>query len=235
MSANPRTPPPQQPPPAQKLRIRYTKVGRLRFASHRDFSRAFERALRRAGIPVAFSSGFHPHPRISYANAAPTGAETDAEYLEIGLADSCDPERVRLALNSALPDGFAVAAVVESAASSFTDLLPASRWRLTVVGIPRPTLQAAVDALLAADAVLVERETRSGRRTFDARAAIVSLRTLDDTTVELVSWQTTPLVRPDDVVQALGKVCPDFQPSQPVLAHRLAQGALLEGEVVNPF
>jgi radical SAM-linked protein len=68
------------------LRLRYAKRGRLRFASHRDFQRAFERALRRAGVPMAYSAGFSPHPKISYANAAPTGTASEAEYLEIGLA-----------------------------------------------------------------------------------------------------------------------------------------------------
>ena len=75
----PEGPPP--PPPVQKLRIRYAKRGRLRFSSTRDFSRAIERALRRARVPMAFSAGFHPHPKISYANGAPTGAASEAEYL----------------------------------------------------------------------------------------------------------------------------------------------------------
>ena len=92
-------PPVQQAPPVQRLRIRYAKRGRLRFTSHRDFSRAFERAVFRARIPMAYSSGFNPHPRISYAGAAPTGSASEAEYLEIGLADF-------------LPDGVAVAGAV---------------------------------------------------------------------------------------------------------------------------
>ena len=71
---SPRQQPEQQAPPVQRLRLRYAKTGRARFASHRDFSRAFERALRRAEVPMAYSSGFSPHPRISYANASPTGA-----------------------------------------------------------------------------------------------------------------------------------------------------------------
>ena len=62
----------------QRLRVRYAKRGRARFTSHRDFSRAFERALRRAAVPMAYSSGFNPHPRISYAGAAPTGAAPPA-------------------------------------------------------------------------------------------------------------------------------------------------------------
>ena len=64
---------PAPDPAVQKLRIRYTKRGRLRFTSSRDFQRALERALRRADVPMAFSAGFHPHPKISYANAAATG------------------------------------------------------------------------------------------------------------------------------------------------------------------
>jgi radical SAM-linked protein len=95
--------PEQQAPPVQRLRVRYAKRGRLRFTSHRDFSRAFERAIVRARVPVAYSSGFNPHPRISYANASPTGAASEAEYLEIGLADRTDPGEVLRALDEALP------------------------------------------------------------------------------------------------------------------------------------
>ena len=58
--------------------MRYAKRGRLRFSSTRDFQRALERAVRREGAPMAFSAGFHPHARISYANAAPTGAASEA-------------------------------------------------------------------------------------------------------------------------------------------------------------
>ncbi|MFL6166470.1 MAG: TIGR03936 family radical SAM-associated protein, partial [Ornithinibacter sp.] len=76
---------PAPPPSVQRLRLRYTKRGRLRFTSHRDFQRAFERALRRAAVPMAYSAGFSPHPKVSYAGAAPTGTASEAEYLEIGL------------------------------------------------------------------------------------------------------------------------------------------------------
>src|SRR5438309_8099794 len=93
----PEGPPP--PPVVQRLRIRYAKRGRLRFTSHRDFARAFERALRRAAVPMAYSAGFTPHPKVSYAGAAPTGVASEAEYLEIGLAERREPEAVREALD----------------------------------------------------------------------------------------------------------------------------------------
>ena len=91
---SPKAQPEQQAPPVQRLRIRYAKRGRLRFTSHRDFSRAFERAVFRARLPMAYSSGFNPHPRISYAGAAPTGSASEAVYAEIGLAEVQDPAAV---------------------------------------------------------------------------------------------------------------------------------------------
>src|SRR6476469_10862038 len=94
---------PAHVPPVQRVRLQYAKRGRLRFTSHRDFARAFERALRRAEIPMGYSAGFSPHPKISYVGAAPTGVASEAEYLEIGLARAVDPEQVRAALDDALP------------------------------------------------------------------------------------------------------------------------------------
>jgi hypothetical protein len=99
MARTPEGPPP--PPAVQKLRVRYAKRGRLRFSSTRDFQRALERALRRAAVPMAFSAGFHPHPKISYANAAPTGTASEAEYVEISVTHRVDPDSLREALEEA--------------------------------------------------------------------------------------------------------------------------------------
>src|SRR3954454_6714838 len=129
-----RAQPEQQAPPVQRLRIRYAKRGRLRFTSHRDFSRAFERALVRARVPMAYSSGFNPHPRISYAGASPTGSASEAEYLEIGLAEVVDPAALHARLGEALPDGLDVLEVVESQGGSLADRLEASHWLLDVHG-----------------------------------------------------------------------------------------------------
>ena len=107
-----RKPPRDHVAPVQRLRLRYAKRGRLRFASHRDFQRAFERALRRAGVPMAYSAGFSPHPKISYANAAPTGTASEAEYLEIGLAEERDPAELRQRIDEALPPGLDIIEVV---------------------------------------------------------------------------------------------------------------------------
>ena len=186
----------------QRLRVQYAKRGRARFASSRDFSRALERALRRAEIPMAFSSGFSPHPRISYANAAPTGAATEAEYLELGLAAVLDPDEVRDQLNAAMPDGLVIVRVVPAAPGALAERLTASRWEMVLDGADAAALAAAVADLLAAEQVEVERMTKTGLRRFDVRRAVISLIAAGDR-LELVSAIGEPLVRPDDVVQAL--------------------------------
>lgn len=219
----------------QKLQVRYAKRGRARFTSHRDFSRAFERALRRAGVPMAYSSGFNPHPRVSFANASPTGAATEAEYLEIGLSQVVDPDAVRAALDAALPDGLAVVEVIEAPPGGIADRLTASHWKIQVTGVSRDDLERAVAALLASELVEVERVTKSGLRTFDARAAVISLTVVDEGTLELLSHHGTPLVRPDDVLRALEKVDPSFAPTDPPLLTRLAQGVWDGARIVGPF
>jgi radical SAM-linked protein len=227
--------PQQQAPPVQRLRIRYAKRGRLRFTSHRDFSRAFERAIFRARIPMAYSSGFNPHPRISYAGASPTGAASEAEYLEIGLAEVADPDVVRRDLDASLPEGLDLLDVVVSAGGSLADRLEASVWEISVAGVDRDTLAAGVDQLLATSEVIVERMTKKGLRTFDARAAIVALESRDPAEkavdgascaiLRVVLRHGTPSVRPDDVLAALREIS-GISTSSAALAQRLAQGPL---------
>ncbi|MGH3361983.1 MAG: TIGR03936 family radical SAM-associated protein [Nocardioides sp.] len=219
--------PEQQAPPVQRLRIRYAKRGRLRFTSHRDFSRAFERAVFRARLPMAYSSGFNPHPRISYAGAAPTGSASEAEYLEIGLAEVTDPDTVRAALAEALPDGLDVLDVVDSPGGSLADLLEASRWR---IDLPAPPQEVAPDvaSFLATETVLVERMTKKGLREFDCRAAVVSLAVEaagEGASLRLVLRHTVPAVRPDDVLTGL-RLTTGLDAGESPLLTRLAQGPL---------
>jgi radical SAM-linked protein len=230
--------PKQAPPPVQRLRVRYAKRGRLRFTSHRDFSRAFERAVFRAGLPMAYSSGFNPHPRISYAGAAPTGSASEAEYLELALADVVEPAAVLAALDVAMPDGLDVVEVVEAPGPALSDLLQASHWRI-VLPVPLARAEAAVSAFLAADQVLVQRMTKKGLRDFDSRGAVLSLVATpegDGAVLDLVLRHLEPAVRPDDVLSGLGSAGGLELVGVPLLT-RLAQGPLdpATGEIGDPL
>jgi radical SAM-linked protein len=218
----------------QRLRIRYAKRGRLRFTSHRDFARAFERALRRAGIPMAYSAGFSPHPKVSYAGASPTGVASEAEYLEIGLATAVEPDVVREHLDAALPEGLDIVEVVVAEPPSLGDRIDASIWRVEMHGAAAADVAAAVERFLALDEALVERLTKDGRRTVDARSVVVDARVSDlaetdsgdaCATMELVVRHVTPTVRPEDVLAALRQAAALSTPVAPVVT-RLAQGLL---------
>ena len=216
-------------PAVQKLRIQHAKRGPLRFSSHRDFQRAFERALRRAHVPMAYSSGFSPHPKISYANAAPTGVASEAEYVEIGVVHHCDPVKLRDALSIALPPGLDVVDVVEARTPDFVQRLEASHWMIELTNDSLDVLAQAVATFMGAEQVLVERSTKSGIRTFDARLAVIKAETKQGqgcAILEVVVRHETPSVRPDDVLSALKKVA-DFAPMVPPRITRIAQGPLL--------
>jgi radical SAM-linked protein len=217
--------PEQHPPPVQRLRVRYAKRGRARFTSHRDFGRAFERALRRAGVPMAYSSGFSPHPRISYANAAPTGAASEAEYLEIGLVAPCDPAQIQAALDAALPPGLDIVEVVNAPPGALADQLTGSRWQVALVGVEPADRRAAVDRFLAEREVQVTRMTKNGLRTFDARDAVLSLE-LTDGGLLVTMAHGEPLVRPDDLLAALATVWQGFAPTEVPVLTRISQGRL---------
>jgi radical SAM-linked protein len=242
-------------PAVARLRVRYAKRGRMRFASHRDFQRAFERALRRAGVPMAYSAGFSPHPKVSYAGAAATGAASEAEYLELGVVEFLDPQAVAKALDAALPPGLDVLEVVTatvpppgSAAGSLAERLTASVWRIELRGVATAQVEPAVAAFLRCEQVDVQRQTKSGIRTFDARGAVFALTTgpgsgpatgpLDSACaiLHLVVRHQIPAVRPDDVLSALRQVA-DLVPPEPPLVTRLAQGMLDEttGSVTDPL
>lgn len=231
-----RAQPEQQAPPVQRLRLRYAKRGPARFTSHRDFGRAFERALRRAGVPMAYSSGFTPHPRISYANASPTSASTEAEYLEIGLREVCDADAVMAALNDVLPPGLRILAVVEASGIGLADRLTGSVWTIDLGEADEAVVARAVTELLASESLTVSRMTKNGLREFDVREAVLELQVAPGGGLRLVSRHGTPLVRPDDVVKGLRQLRPDLETGRPPLLHRAAQGTVSDdGTLLDPF
>jgi radical SAM-linked protein len=221
-------------------------------------ARAFERALRRADVPMAFSHGFSPHPKVSWVGAAPTGAASEAEYVEVQVTREVDPAALLAAVDAALPPGLDVVEAVVARGGSLPERIDASRWRLEVPGVDAAALTPAVAALLAAEVVEVERLTKDGRRTMDVRPAVVTLTVgLDQPgelgnsdgspgaesigpgqtcgILDLVVRQTTPAVRPDDVLSALRVVAALTLPV-PAKAVRIAQGRLDdEGRLADPL
>jgi radical SAM-linked protein len=199
-------------------------------------------------VPIAYSQGFTPHPKISYASAAPTGVASEAEYLEIGLQAAVDPAELVKALDAALSPGLDVLDAVVAAGGGLADRIDASAWRIELPGVTPEAAGRAVATFLAAAEAPVERLTKQGRRTLDARSPVVRLAVVaggdgapSEVTdprcaiLDLVVRQVTPSVRPEDVLSGL-RVAADLELPVPPRATRLAQGTLTaEGELVDPL
>ena len=181
---------------------------------------------------MAYSAGFSPHPKISYANSAPTGVASEAEYVEIGVAAACDPAVLAKALDEALPPGLDVVDAVTAVGSDFAARLEASMWQIELPGVAVDMAAAAGNVFMGADEAIVERLTKNGMRTFDARGPVIvlSARASGEGTdgyaiLDVVVRHGTPSVRPDDVITALRNVA-GLVPPKPPRVTRLAQGPL---------
>lgn len=209
-----------------RLRVRYTKTGKVRFTGHRDVVRLWERAMRRSGLPVAWSEGFSPRPLISFGLALPTGAESLAEYLDVVLDErraTAGPEgsveRPGLAelLSSLLPEGLDVTAVaaLPMGSGSLQHEVSSCSWELEVLGLPQEVLRTRVEQVLAAPKLLVRRERKGRAADDDLRPALLALAvtglgapaeaTARGTVGLSAELATRPRgVRPQELLQGLG-------------------------------
>ena len=205
---------------ARRVRFRFSKTGKVRFTSHRDVARMWERALRRSRLPVALSQGFSPHPLLSFGLALPTGCESRGEYLDARL-DEARPDEVSFdalpsLLTPLLPDGVVVqaAGAVALAEGSLQQEVASCDWELEVFGLSGEELQERVEQVLASPSLIVHRE-RKGRPTEDdVRPAILTLAVTHDDGPEQgeqpigrfrAELATHPRgVRPSDMLSAFG-------------------------------
>ncbi|MGO9854206.1 MAG: TIGR03936 family radical SAM-associated protein [Acidimicrobiales bacterium] len=199
------------PEDERRLRLRFTKAGKVRFTSHRDVARLWERALRRSRLPVAYSQGFVPHPLVSFGLALPTGCESRGEYLDVRLGGAA-PGEIPVAalparLSALLPVGIDVtaAALVGKGEGSLQQEVASCDWELEVLGVPGEELQERVEKMLAAPILMVRRERKGRHAEDDVRPAIVALSVTSPNGHLRAELATHPRgVRPADLVAALG-------------------------------
>ena len=164
-----------------RLRICFDKHGKIRFTSHRDVARIWERTLRRAGLPVVYSEGFSPRPKLSFGLALSTGHESDAEYLDIDLdptrLDGFEIESLAALLTSHLPVGMTVrqALVIDRSTPSLQQAVTSCTWQIDVGGIDTETVTEAVAHARAAETLVVTRERKGKQVTDDLRPLVLSL------------------------------------------------------------
>lgn len=124
------------------VRLRFTKHGPVRFISHRDIARAFERAFRVSELPIAFTQGFSPRPKVSFGPALAVGYESDAEYLDVELTHEVDVTAMVEKISVALPEGVRTTGVIALAdrAPALQDIITSLSYRVRVTGVTHAVL-----------------------------------------------------------------------------------------------
>jgi radical SAM-linked protein len=193
------------------VRVQFTKLGKVRFVSHRDVARAFERAFRIEQLPLAFTQGFSPRPKVSFGLALGVGHESVAEYLDLELREPVDVEALPDAVSAALPDGIDVtgAAALVERAPSLQEAVDAVEVHLTFDGLTPEVVEEAVTRALAADTLTVE-TMRKGKTVVEdlrptmRRLAIEPDASNSDIPVVVADVGTRPRgIRPADLLTAL--------------------------------
>ena len=170
-------------PRPERIRIRFSKFGRVRFTSHRDLARVWERSLRRTRLPVSYSEGFSPRPRLRFGLALATAHESCGEYLDVDLVPGTDIDVTTLGalLDPTLPPGIHVqgAAHVAPGTISLQEAVESCSWVVEVPGLGEERARALVEHALAATELPVTRARKGKSVTDDIRPAVLALRVTD--------------------------------------------------------
>jgi radical SAM-linked protein len=172
----------------------------VRFISHRDLARAFERAFRIVELPLAFTGGFSPRPKVSFGLALPVGAESDAEYLDVELTEPVDLDVVVPAINAALPEGIVVLGAVEldDRAPSLQEAVTLTTWLVEAHGVRASDLADAIGKAMAAERLDGVRRRKGVDTVEDLRPAIAALRIVEPADLAPLGLQ------PDELRPAVG-------------------------------
>lgn len=173
-----------------RIRVRFSKVGKVRWTSHRDLARIWERAIRRVNLPVAYSQGFSPRPKVHFGLALSTGHESLAEFLDIDLdeeaASSPDPADLQVLLprlSAALPVGIEADAVglIDRSTMSLQQAVTSCSWDVEIRGAAPDAVGAAIERVLAAAELPITRERKGKAVNDDVRPYLLDLSVIGPT------------------------------------------------------
>lgn len=190
-----------------RIRITFSKADSMRFIGHLDLFRTWERTFRRAGLPLAYSQGFHPHPKLNLASALPLGFTSSEEVLDVWLERDYTLDEAAAALEPALPPGLQIHKIetIDNPAPPLQTEVEAAEYILTFLD-PLPGLAAQLDELLARQSLPRERRGKS----YDLRPLILDVRTLPNDEAGHPRLQVRLAARegatgrPEELVLALG-------------------------------
>jgi radical SAM-linked protein len=190
------------------VRLGFTKLGKVRFVSHRDLARAFERALRTEQLPLAFTRGFSPRPKVSFGLALSVGHESRAEYLDVEFAEPVDVEGLPRSLSEALPEGVDVtgAGELRGRAPALQEAVTLVGYRLEVADVEAATLADALDRARAAEHLTLS-TTRKGHAVVeDLRPALAGLALDGDGTIRVEATTRPRGLRPAELLTVIRRL-----------------------------
>lgn len=192
-----------------RLRITFAKVGPLRYTGHLDLHRLWERAARRAELPLAYSQGFHPQPKLTIAAALPLGFSSRCEVLDMRLEQAIALEGLREKLQQTLPTGIQVTSVetVDEKLPALQTLVASAEYQVTLTDssssfrVDRVELQRRIDSVLASESIVRERRGK----TYDLRPLIEELGPAPDGAIFMrLAAREGATGRPEEVLDILG-------------------------------
>jgi radical SAM-linked protein len=195
----------------RRLRIKFAKGEELKYISHLDLARTWERVFRRAGLPVAHSQGFNPRPRFQIAAALPVGVTGQAELLDVWLAEALAPEEALARLRVSSPPGLEVLSVeeVDLRGPALQSQMRAAEYRAVVRSQePVEAVRSRVQALLDAPTLPRQRHHKGKVQRYDLRPLVQSIAVEpgEGEMVLIMRLQASPqgAGRPDQVLDVLG-------------------------------
>ncbi len=230
------------------IRAKFSKTNDIRYISHLDLMRLFQRAFRRAGIPVKYSEGFNPHPKLSFATALTLGVSSDGEYLDVELDEKIELQEFKGRLNSILPEGIRILKTeyLEDKAS----IMSLIRWSSYIIEMPliedisKEDVESEINKLLNMEEILITKEKRKKKQIITKQENIkdkikdLFVLTHDNNTVVLKTTLMTGSVgnlKPESLVEAILKYTDIKALTEEVNIHRLELYIEKNNQITTPI
>ncbi len=182
-------------------RLDYSRLGRARLLSHLELLQVFFRAFNRAGLPLHYSKGFNPSPKVSFSPALPLGTESKAEYLFIDLVKEITPEEWLEAINEQLPEGLQGSQLSRAQSKK----IPAKVETCYTINLNLPVANQRIASFMESDSFPVQVTRKKKARSIDGRPQVMDLRLVDEKSVELqmITEVSKAGLKPLEIIQAV--------------------------------
>jgi len=207
----------------QRIRVKYNRGEAVKFIAHLDMMRLWERALRRAGVPLSYSQGFSPHPQISQAAPLSVGVTSETELMDVFLFRNVTPQWFNDAVNQQLPDGIRIlqSQQIAPVLPSLQSIVRFAEYRVEITtDRSREEIETSINKLLALEHLPWQHQRDTGTKSYDLRALVDTISLVDKTPEKCIikmklRCDNSGTGRPEQVIAALGFT------GYPVSIHRI--------------